>query len=250
MLHAIIIDDEPRAIKGLELQLLKYVTGVRVVASTTDPQAGVHLINTYRPDIVFLDIHMPLLNGFDMLDQLEFNEFALVFCTAHREYAVRALRVNAVDYLLKPVNAEELKETIARISKKLNELSAEPAMLAELSKYASPRTVRIPLLFKDRIDYIQTSALVYIEADSHHSMVTLITGETIKANGSLKEYENMLCQDESPFIRVQYSFIVNMNHITRYLKEDGGYVVMKGSKRIPVSKAKKDELFRRLHLVT
>jgi two-component system, LytTR family, response regulator len=248
MLHAILIDDEVRAIKGLEILLAKHIEGVRVVATATDPSEGIRLINSYRPDVVFLDINMPQLNGFDLLARLEYTAFELVFCTAHEEFGLKALRSNAVDYLLKPVNVDELRLTIRRISEKRIRQVYPAELFDALKKSLEKKTGRVPLQGKTDIGYISHNEIVYIEASSHHSMVVLSDGKSHKVNNALKDYEAMLCGDTSPFLRIQASYIVNMNHVTRYLKEDGGYVVMQGNRRIPVSKTKREELFRRLRL--
>src|SRR5471030_515650 len=104
MLHAVIIDDEIYGVKSLELLIQKFVEDVKVVATTTNPVEGIDIINNYRPDIVFLDISMPVLDGFQLLENLNYKKFCLVFTTAHREYGLKALRKNAIDYLLKPVD--------------------------------------------------------------------------------------------------------------------------------------------------
>lgn len=116
MIHAILVDDEPRVLRSLELLIQKFVPEIKVVATTSEPEKAVELIDDYRPDVVFLDISMPGMNGFEMLEKLTFRNFHLVFTTAHEEYAIQAIRQSALDYLLKPVDAGELKKSLRKYS--------------------------------------------------------------------------------------------------------------------------------------
>jgi two-component system, LytTR family, response regulator len=249
MLHAILIDDETQALKALEILLTGYVGGVKVVATSTDPVSAIGMINNYRPDVIFLDINMPVLNGFELLEKLEFTDFELVFCTAHHEYALRAVKKNAMDYVLKPVNVDELRVTVKRLEERRHLNRFSPELFRLLLQEIETQRYRVPLHSKSEIGYIPREKIIYIEASSHHSLVVLTNGNAQKVSYALKDYESMLCSEGSMFFRVHSSFIINVNHVTRYLKEGGGYVVMESLKKIPVSRAKRDELFARLHLI-
>jgi two-component system, LytTR family, response regulator len=249
MIHTVIIDDEIRAIRGLEIMLTKFIQGVKIVATTTDAKKGVEIINDYRPDLVFLDINMPGLNGFELLEQLEFRNFNLVFSTAHQEHALKALKLDAVDYLLKPVGLDELKTTVEKVIKRAEEKKILPDLFTLLKATFERRNLRVPLVTKGNISYVEPDQVLYIEASSHHTTVVMADGSTEKVNYGLKDYEALLCKPNSQFMRIHLSYIVNTNHITRYLKEDGGYIVVNGVKTIPVSKNKKHDLFRILNLI-
>src|SRR5829696_6483708 len=121
MIHAILVDDEIRVLRGLELLIEKFVPEIKVVASVSDPKRAVELINDYRPDMVFLDISMPGMDGFEMLEKLTYRDFHLVFTTAHEEYAIQAIRQSAFDYLLKPIKTAELKKVVERTQEQKDE---------------------------------------------------------------------------------------------------------------------------------
>jgi two-component system LytT family response regulator len=248
MIHAVIIDDEMSGVISLELLLGKFVKDVKVVATTTDAAKGITIINDYRPDIVFLDINMPGLNGFELLERLEYRNFSLIFSTAHEEYALKALKLDASDYLLKPIDLEELKKAVKKVKQRIDERLNLPDVLTRLKEIGEIRSLRIPLPTKNNIEYISPAQVLYIEADSNYSTVTLSNGVKESVNQSLKEYEKLLCRNGFGFMRIHNSFIVNLFYVTRYLREDGGYVVVQGHKTIPVSKNKKAEFLKKINL--
>jgi two-component system LytT family response regulator len=248
MIHAVVIDDEISGVKNLELLVNEYLKGIRIVASTTNPHEGISQVNDYRPDIVFLDIKMPNLDGFDVLDRLYFTQFHLVFTTAHQEFALRALKRNASDYLLKPVDVNELRTTVERIREKIESKQQFPDVTGLLNQFRTLKNTRVPLHSKTGVEYVLPSDIVMIRAESNRSHVLLLNGMQIDSGQPLKEYEILLCGNSLPFSRVHNSYLVNMNYVKRYLKESGGFVVMNNNKTIPVSKNKKEELFAWLNI--
>jgi len=248
MLRAVIIDDELNGILSLELLIKKFTPNVKVVASTTRPQDGINLINDYKPEIVFLDINMPVLNGFELLEKLDHRNFYLVFTTAHSEYGLKALKQNATDYLLKPIGKDYIKQTIEKIELKIKEFQHPPDTQNLLTEMIRSRSIKIPLPTKNIIEFILPKELIYIEANASFCKVVLLNMEVIEVTKSLKEYESILCRDDLNFIRIHNSFIINLNYVTRYHKENGGYVVMFGNKSIPVSKHKKAQFLKYISL--
>ncbi len=247
MLHSIIIDDESSGIKSLELLIKKFCSGLKVVATSTDSILGVELINNYRPDIVFLDINMPNLNGFELLKKLEFKNFHLIFTTAHGEYALQAIKQNAVDYLLKPIGLEDLNKAVDKIKKRVAE-NQRPADMVELLKsLQDSKSVKISIPAKDGIEFVTSQDVAYFEASSNSCIVKMKDGRTVIVSRSLKEYEEQLCKPELPFIRIHNSFIINVNYATKYIREEGGMVVMNDKKNIFISKSKKDEFLNRIN---
>ncbi|WP_317898131.1 LytR/AlgR family response regulator transcription factor [Aurantibacillus circumpalustris] len=248
MLHAVLIDDEYNGLRSLELLIKKFVPEIKVVAQTTDPAEGVELINNYRPDIVFLDINMPSLNGFEVLEKLEHKNFNLIFTTAHQEYAVAAIKKSATDYLLKPIDSEELLNAVQRIQKRKDEKLMYPDIQSTLKEIVGFNNLRVPLPSKDSIEYVTPSMIIYVEANSNGAKIQLTNMMVLEVSKSLKEYESILCKEGLHFIRIHNSFVININYVTRYVKEGVGYVVLQGNKRIPVSKNKKDEFLSHLKL--
>ena len=248
MLHAVIIVDELNGMRSLELLITKFINGVNIVAATTDPLQGVELINNYRPDVVFLDIQMPNLSGFELLEKLRFREFYLVFTTAHSEYGLRAIKQSATDYLLKPVGLLELEQAVARINNKIQEKQRVPDAFEGLRQIYESQRIRIAIPVKAGVEYLLPNDIAFMEANSNSTIVHCAEGEKLLAYKTLKEYELQLCKTELSFIRIHNSFIINLNHVTRYLKEDGGYAVLQGKKTIPVSQHKKEQFLKLINL--
>jgi two-component system LytT family response regulator len=243
MIHAIIVDDEINGLKSLELLIREFEPEVSIVETTTDPEEAISIINLYRPDIVFLDINMPKLNGFEMLDQLEYRDFYLVFTTAHKQYGLQALKQNATDYLLKPVDIRELRKAIEAVKHKMAENQQKPNIYQLLKDMYELQNVKVHLPTKTSTEFVSLADIIYVEADSKYALVGLTNGSIIEVTNGLKEYEQQLCRKELRFLRIHNSFIINLDYAVRLMK-DGSAVTMKGKKIIPVSRQKKDELLR------
>jgi len=242
MMHCVIIDDEMNGVISLKLLIAKFFPELKVVACTTQAPIGVEMINDYRPDIVFLDINMPVLNGFELLEKLKFRDFHLIFTTAHQEFGVRAIRQNAKDYLLKPIDEAELIAAITRIKANNNQGFRAQELERIITDINEKRNLKIPLHSKGEIEYVRPVDIACIEASSNHSLVTLVNGSTISVSTSLKEFEEMLCDRNFNFMRIHHSYIINTDCITRYIKDNSGSVLISGKKSIPVSKKHKEEL--------
>lgn len=247
-LHAIIIDDEFNVLRTIELLVQRFIPDVKIVGLTTDPIEGIELINTYRPDIVFLDINMPSLNGFELLEKLDYTGFSLVFITAHQEYAIKAIKRAASDYLLKPVDVNEIIAAVEKVRKKRQDPHFVTDVKHLLQDIVGARNLRIPIPVKNSIEYVFPASIICIEGASNNCKILLANLTWLEVNRSLKEYEDLLCRDGQYFMRVHNSFIINLNHVIRYVKEDGGQVVLQGNKVIPISKNKKIEFLRAFNL--
>lgn len=229
--------------------LTKYVDGIDLLATSTDAKRGIELIHNFQPDLVFLDINMPGLNGFELLEKLQCRNFFLVFCTAHEEYGLRALKSYADDYLLKPVDVFALQATIDRIRKKMEKQIDKPNIMAILREVVKSGNTKVPLISKDTIEYVIPCQIVYVQANSHNSVIMLKNGIKKQVRTGLRHFEMLLCKPGSQFMRIHHSFIINLEHVTAYSKEDGGYVRMNEKKSIPVSKYKKDAFFSRINVI-
>jgi len=247
-LRALIIDDEQKGINSLKLVIEKFVAQVKVVAETTNSEKGIELIEDFKPEIVFLDINMPGYNGFEVLKQLNFRDFNLIFTTAHEEYAIQALRENAIDYLLKPIDADDLKQAVAKVEMRIAERQKPLAVDSLLNYLTSQKQSKIPFNTKNRVEYIDKKEIVRLEADSNYTTVYLANNSKIVVSKTIGEYEELLCNNEHQFMRLHQSHIVNLNHVVRYLLEDGGVVVTSTNSKLPLSKSKKDEFMNWLRL--
>lgn len=248
MLRALIIDDEQKGINSLKLLIEKFTANVKVVAETTDPEKGVGLIEDFKPEIVFLDINMPVLNGFEVLQKLKHRNFNLIFTTAHQEFAIKALRENAIDYLLKPIDADDLKQAIAKVQKAIAEKQQPFAIDGLLNYLNGQKQNKLPFNTKDRVEYIDKKDIVRLESDSNYTTVHLADHSKIMVSKTIGEYDELLCNNEHQFMRVHQSHIVNLQHVVRYLPEDGGMVVTSTNTKLPLSKSKKDEFMNWLGL--
>jgi two-component system, LytTR family, response regulator len=240
MITAILIDDELSVLDALKLLITKYVPDVEILACTEDPSEGVRLINQLKPELVFLDINMPGMDGFDVLQNATYRHFHLVFTTAHQEHALHAIKEEALDYLLKPVDIRDLEDVVERVKKKRLENPVDA--IGELAKLADKFDRRIALPMKKEIMYVASREILYIEAMEKQSRVTLKDGRGLTVSRPLKDFENELHDAERSFIRISSSFLVNMNYAIRIVRSDGGHIVMQNGKCISISKTKKQQV--------
>ena len=241
---AIIIDDETGAREALRSLLENFIQGVEVVAEADGAQLGLAAIRQLKPDIVFLDINMPGGTGFDLLEQLESIDFALVFVTAYDQYAIKAIKFSALDYLLKPVDLQELRKTIERIGQ-AGKGHAQRQLVEHYQKNQSSRdTLALPTL--DGFDIVRVADIVRCEGERNYTTFFLKNGERIVVSRTLKEYEMLL--SDSSFLRVYQSHLVNLLFVKRYIRGRGGFLVMEDGAPLPVSREKKEELLKQMGL--
>ncbi len=243
MIQAVIIDDEKNATEMLEWLLKTYCPEVHVVASCNTPAEGVEAIKSKAPDLVFLDIEMPGMNGFELLESLEKTNFQVVFTTAFDQFAVKAFKISALNYLLKPIDPEDLQATIQRFQEKKSAISKEQLnLLIDTLKPNKNNNERIALSSGDGLVFIKTADITYCKADSNYTQVATTDGRKITVAKTLKDLDDTLSGND--FIRVHNSFLVNINHIRKYVKGDGGYIVMPDDTQITISRSKREDFFQ------
>ncbi|MBK9109967.1 MAG: response regulator transcription factor [Saprospiraceae bacterium] len=243
MIQALIIDDERNCIEMLEWLLQTYCPDVAILATCNSGESGIEAISRLRPQLVFLDIEMPKMNGFDVLEHLKEISFEVVFTTAYDNFAVRAFKYAALNYLLKPIDPEDLQATIKRLQEKLTMPSKEQMDLL-FQNLLNPKTQveRIALSTDDGLVFVQTSQITYCKAESNYTYVAMSDGKKILVAKTLKEIDETLSGKD--FFRVHNSYLVNVNHILKFVRGDGGYIVMPDKTEIIISRSKKDEFFR------
>lgn len=242
-LKTLIIDDEKDARDAMEVLLQKFVTGVEVIGQAVGVKDGIEKIKELNPDLVFLDINMEDGTGFDLLDQLDQFDFSLVFVTAFNQYAIKAFKYAAFDYLLKPVDLQELRKCVDRLSStrilpssdRINQLKTAKQK-GKISKLTLPNL--------GGFDVVYISDIIRCEGQKNYTTFHMKDGNKIVVSQTLKEYEMML--KDYGFLRVFQSHVINLNCIQKYIKGRGGMVVMEDESNIPVSREKKDELLARL----
>lgn len=242
-LTAIIIDDESSSRNSLRQKLNTYCPFIEIIAECENGEEGIQSIQTHSPEIVFLDVEMPRMNGFVMLQQLEKRSFELIFTTAYDHYAIRAIRESALDYLVKPIEIKLLIEAVDRVRNKKNnntpDQRIETLLHNLLDNRSSPR-IAIPSL--EGLQFVDLSDIIFVEAESNYSFITLQSGPRITVSKTLKDFEELL--PSALFIRIHHSFLINKDHIKKYLKGDGGQVLMSNGKLLDVARRKKDDFLK------
>jgi two-component system LytT family response regulator len=243
-IRAIIIDDEKNSIEALEYELEDFHNEIEIIDKCLSASQGIKSIKKNKPDLVFLDIEMPNINGFEMLEKLDMIDFEIVFTTAYDQFALKAFEISAMDYLLKPVNNTDLKKVISKIRKQIDEpeIQRQLEMLFELMKSKNPEFPTIALPTMDTLEFIEINNIVNCTSDSNYTYVYTIENEKYYVSKTLKEVESMLKGHN--FVRVHHSHLVNILHIKRYIKGRGGELVLKNGKVIPVSRNKKEDLMK------
>jgi two-component system LytT family response regulator len=250
ILRAIIIDDEQKGIDTLKILIWKFIGEVKVVATTTDPEEAIELIENYEPEIVFLDINMPEMTGFELLEKITWKNFDLVFTTAHQEHALKALKINAIDYILKPIDFEDLRSAVSKIINKVsfNENSNTTFNFNELlNTIQQYHKQKIIINSKSGIESIDVHEIISLESQSNYTQIYLENSRIILTSKSLKEFDNELCRSNVSFMRIHHSYIINLQKVSRYLKVQDN-IVMNNSQKIPVSKSRKESFFNWLNI--
>jgi two-component system, LytTR family, response regulator len=241
---AIIIDDEPNAVDLLALRLAQKCPQVEIVATCTSSVKGVEAIKKHKPDIVFLDIEMPQMNGFQVLEAVDDIQFALIFVTAYDKFALKAFRYSAIDYLLKPIEVEELIEAVKKVER-LQQTSKEQIKLFK-ENYSSTNKIlpdKIALPYQNGVAFVSISDIIYCEADDNYTKFHLHNDQVFLVTKPLKEIQETL--KERAFLRIHRQYLVNLNQIKKYVKGEGNYLVMNNNASIPVSRSQKDKLVER-----
>lgn len=242
-MNAIIIDDELNGRIALKQKLKDYCTSVIVVEEAENGRKGIELIMKYQPQLVFLDIEMPEMDGFEMLLQIPDKKFHLVFTTAYDHYAIKAIKYAAFDYLLKPIDIDELKMTVERLITQPNpSLDNKKIETLEQNLLTRPFLNKIVIPTQDGLLFFDIGHIVHLEAQSNYTVIYFDDHSKQMASRTLKEFEDILPTDI--FFRPHNSHIINMNFIKRYLRGDGGQVEMVNGNYILVSRRKKEEFLK------
>jgi len=245
MIAAIIVDDERHSCDALKMLLAKCCPLVQVVATCYSGEEGIKKINETKPQLVFLDIEMPHMNGFQMLEQLPTINFEIIFTTSYDQYAITAFKFSALDYLLKPVDREELEKAVQKVSKKINPPVSQQLEIL-LQKINQPATAvqRIALPTMQGLEFVPVDSIISCSSSNNYTEFFLADKKRLLVSRTLKEIEDMLA--DHLFLRVHNSHVVNLNAILRYIKGEGGYLAMSDGSIVDVSRSKKEILLKRL----
>ena len=247
MINAIIIDDEPKNRNILQQLLQIHFKDVQVVAQAQNADEGLKLIDRHKPDVVFLDVEMPGKSGFDLLREAGKIDFKVVFVTAYNHYSLKAIKFNAFDYLLKPIDLDELKVTVNKLKQSLlpvHENIFQNLLHPSIDKEKAFNKIAISSI--DFIELIDNDDILYFEAKGNYTDVYLINNKKITASKTLKEFDDLL--SDKFFFRIHHGYLVNIKHISKYIKGEGGYVLMKNNEELEVSRRKKADFIQMLSL--
>lgn len=239
MLEAVIVDDEIKAIQGLSWELTNFSDEIKIIASFTNPFEALDYLEKNTPDCLFLDIEMPSMDGFQFIKKLTNKEFPVVITTAYNQYAIKALKNEAIDYLLKPVDSDDLSETIAKIKKfNLKNYSADRLEKILMNFNSNAVQKKITINTDGKLLFLENNEVLYAESDGNYTTLFLSDGQKILLTKKLKEVYEMLPKE--CFFRVHNSYIINLNKIKEFLKTDG-YVILESNDKIPVSRQKRSD---------
>ena len=245
-ISAIIIDDEPGNIVTLSEIIKQYCPEISIAGTAQDPRKGYDLIRQLKPDLVFLDIEMPYENAFDLLDKLSPVTFEVIFITAFNEYAIKAFKYAAIDYILKPVNIKELQDAVARVGMRLRErnVNTKIEFLLQTLRNADPDLNKIAIPTLDGCIFEEVGDIMYLQAEGSYTILYRKDKKKNLVSKSLKEFEDELPQHL--FCRIHHSTIINMKFVKKYFKGRGGYVQMEDGTSLEISARKKNNFFDKL----
>lgn len=238
-IKAILIDDELTSLQNLNQKLHQFCPTVSVLAAVQKPEEAIALTRQLKPDVLFLDIEMPKMSGFRMLEELGDYDAEIIFTTAYNHYAINAMRISAFDYLVKPVSIEELENAVARLSeKRLTHTQDRINVLRDSVNESKKQENKIALPLLDGFEFVMIKNILRVESSGSYSRILLLNGSSILVTKLLKDFEELLTPYR--FFRIHNSHLVNLNYIKRYFRGDGGQVLMENGDLIDVSRRKKE----------
>ncbi|PKP05311.1 MAG: DNA-binding response regulator [Bacteroidetes bacterium HGW-Bacteroidetes-6] len=241
-LKIVIVDDEESGRETLRNFLTKYCNGVEIVAEANGVASGIGQIVLHKPDLVFLDVQMQDGTGFDLLSGLSERKFQVVFVTSYDQYALQAFRFSAADYLLKPVDPDQLIEAVEKVRSNIEKKEITSKLDVLVSNVNRLEKIALPAM--DGIRFVNIEDIVRCESDDNYTMFFMKSGESIVVSKTLKEYELML--NGMRFCRVHKSYLVNLKYVSRYVPGDGGYLILEDGSHVDVSRRKKEALLEML----
>lgn len=249
MIKSIIIDDEADARESLQMALNTYCPEVHIVATCASASEGLQAIERFQPDLIFLDIQMPHMSGFDLLKQLDTIDFATIFITAYDSFAIKAIKFSAFDYLLKPLDIEDLQESIQRFVEETKE--KVDVRYEQLFHNLHPSTAqsfeRLAISTSEGMEFIQVEDMIYCQASGNYTVVHLISKKQLLVSKTLKEFELLL--GDKGFCRVHHASLIHLKHVQKYIKGEGGYVLLSEGHSVDISRRRKEEFLKRIAIL-
>jgi two-component system, LytTR family, response regulator len=239
-LKTIIIDDEPDSIRLIQIQLEQHCREVEVAGTYTSSVKALADIDRIKPDLILLDVEMPVLNGFELLEKIMHLHFCVVFITAYNQYALKAFRFNALDYLLKPIETQSLVEAVKRAEKRIKPTIAQLNFMQKQMRGEIPSKIAIP--GQKGISFIDLNDIVYAEASDNYSKLIMTDKRIFTISKTLKDVQDVL--EESHFLRIHRQYIINLNHVKHFNRNEG-ILTMDNADLVPVARNQKDRLIEK-----
>ncbi len=249
MINTIIIDDEFHGRQALQLAVSECCPEINVMKVCGCPVEGIETIKALNPQLVFLDVQMPKLSGFDVLRQLEPINFQVIFVTSYDKYALKAIKFSAIDYLLKPVDVDELEIAIERAKRQMHTIEQTYKLQSMLNNvnYGDKKIERLAVPTFEGINFFNVEEIIYCEAEGNYTNLVLRGGRKELVSKNLKEFESML--SSAGYVRVHNSYLINSKHIEKYIKGEGGYVILSEGHHVDISRRRKEAFLNSLHKV-
>ena len=241
-MKAVIIDDEKRTRELIAKMIESFGLGIQTFPIGESVESGLKAIETINPDLVFLDIQMPDGTGFDLLKMIPQKNFEVIFITAHEEFAIKAIKFSALDYILKPIDPEDLRQAVLKAVNSIDHRREESQFEALQLNMQPSQKRRLVLKTQESVHVVDLDKIVRCEADRNYTSFYLVEGRKILVSKTLKEYETLLTSYN--FFRVQQSHLINLDFVDRYDKGNGGAVIMKDGSELPLSSSKRELFFK------
>tara|TARA_R110002051_G_scaffold325854_1_gene432240 strand:+ start:9687 stop:10439 length:753 start_codon:yes stop_codon:yes gene_type:complete len=241
ILKAVIVEDEKHSRETIKNLLEEYCDNVSVIATAGSVEEAVDVLTLYKPDVVFLDIELQSGTGFDVLMKVKALNFEVIFTTAFEQYAIKAIKFSSLDYLLKPIDLEELQQAVEKARSKKNKETYKQqidTLMLNLNQ-ETPKEKKICLATTVEMEFIATGDIIFCKADGSYTSFILKNNDSLLVSKHLKEYENLLSDQQ--FMRVHNSYLINLKEVKKYVKSDGGYIIMSNNMHVSLSPKKKDE---------
>lgn len=247
MINAIIIDDEKDGAEVLEFLIRQYCPNINIVSIDHSVNGAILSIKNLKPDLIFLDIEMPTGTGFDVVQATKGLDYEIIFITAYEHYAIKAFKTNAIDYLLKPIDIDELVFAVKSAEKRI--LLSEKRQASQLESFmfnTVNKNKKISIPSQEGVFWVDLDDIIRLEAESNYTHVYIKNKKQFIVAKTLKSFEEQL--NSPDFCRIHSAHLINLNEVERYIKGDGGTVILKDSTNLPVSRANKNELLKKLNL--
>ena len=244
-MNVVIIDDDSRIVSIISNLISSYFTDIKMVATAADIAGGYQVIMDNSPDLLFLDIDLPDGTGFDLLKKIPDINFKIIFVTAYEEYAIQAIKVSALDYLLKPIDTEELVKAVNKARELINHEEEQLKINSLINNIEGEKVLkRLALNTAECLHFVNIDEIIRCEADNNYTFFYLTGNRKILVSKTIKEYSDLL--QKAGFLRVHQSHLINTAFLDRYVKSDGGYLQMKDMSSVPISLQRKHEILKKL----